>query len=260
MDFKISDRMYFKSKALDGITHGFTSRLGGVSRGRIAGMNLGFRVGDDKADVIKNYHLVSKDLRIPFENIVAARQTHSADIRIVGDAEKGCGVARENDVFECDGLITATPDIPLCVFYADCVPLLLADTNAGVIAAVHSGWRGTVKQIAGKAVDMMCNEFGALPQDIKAAIGPSIGKCCFETGHEVAEQFDKDLVAEAANGKFKVDLWEANRRILQSRGLTDSNIDVLGLCTICHCDKLYSYRTHGEQTGRMGAFIMLDER
>ncbi len=254
---KIQDRVYFKSEILSDIPHGFTSKPGGFSRGRIEGLNLGFRVGDDAENVRKNYRLVSQDLGMPYENITAAKQIHSADIRVITEAEKGCGVSRIDEVFECDGFVTNCRNIPLCVFYADCVPILLADANAGVIAAVHSGWRGTVRRIAGKAVDIMCRDFGAIPQNIRAAIGPSIGKCCFETGEDVAVQFDNDLTAAEKNGKFKVDLWEANRRILTNKGIEASNIDVLELCTICHSDILYSYRTHGENTGRMGAFICL---
>ncbi len=253
----IENRVYFKSEILGSISHGFTSKLGGFSCDKIEGLNLGFRVGDDMENVKKNYRLVSQDLGMPFENMIAAKQIHSADIRVVGNTEKGCGVSRIADVFECDGLITATPNIPLCVFYADCVPILLADEMTGVIAAVHSGWRGTVRQIAAKAVEKMCSEFGVLPKNIKAAIGPSIGKCCFETGSEVAIQFGSELVTEQSDGKFKVDLWEANRQILMGSGVMECNIDVLGICTICHSDMLYSYRTHGENTGRMGAFICL---
>ncbi len=254
---KAEDRIYFKSEILSGITHGFTSKLGGFSHGRIEGLNLGFRVGDNTENVKRNYKLVSDDLEISYENITAAKQTHSADVRVITEAEKGCGVARLDEVFECDGLVTNCKNIPLCVFYADCVPILLADTKANVIAAVHSGWRGTVQKIASRAVDIMCDKFGAEPQNIKAAIGPSIGRCCFETGEEVAVQFDSDLRLVQPNGKLKVDLWVANQRILTDKGIEASNVDVLELCTICHSDMLYSYRTHGESTGRMGAFICL---
>ncbi len=257
---KVEDRVYFKSELLDktdGIIHGFTSKLGGFSHGKIEGLNLGFRVGDDAEAVRQNYRLVADDLGVPYENITAAKQIHSANIRIVAEGETGCGVNRIDEVFEADGLITDRRQIPLCVFYADCVPILLADANAGVVAAVHSGWRGTVQGIAANAVDVMCKRFGAVPENIKAAIGPSIGKCCFETGAEVAEQFDADLVFPLQNGKYKVDLWAANQRLLTGKGIADQNIDVLELCTVCHSDRLYSYRTHGENTGRMGAFIML---
>ncbi len=258
---KIKDRVYFKSELLEntnGIIHGFTSKLGGFSYGKIDGLNLGFRVGDNAENVIKNYKLVAQDLRLLYENITAAKQIHSADIRVITSEEKGFGVSKTDCVFEADGLITNCKDIPLCVFYADCVPILIADTKASVIAAVHSGWRGTVQRIAQKAIEKMCSEFGAMPENIRAAIGPSIGMCCFETGAEVAKHFDSDLCVKTQNDKYKVDLWEANRRILKGSGVKDKNIDVFGLCTICNCDMLYSYRSHGENTGRMGAFIALE--
>ncbi len=257
---KIQDRIYFKSELLEkteGIAHAFTSKAGGFSHGKIEGLNLGFRVGDNCDDVTKNYKLLSQDLKIPFENITSAKQIHSADIRVVTEKEKGCGVSRNDEIFEADGLVTNCKNIPLCVFYADCVPILLTDLEAGVVAAVHSGWRGTVLEIARRSIEKMCSEFGALPQNIKAAIGPSIGRCCFETGEEVAKQFDCDLISADKNNKFKVDLWEANRRILVKSGVCEANIDIMGLCTVCHSDILYSYRTHGENTGRMGAIVML---
>lgn len=259
----IGDRLYFKSNLLENenqLVHFFTSRQGGVSCGKVNGLNLGFRVGDDFSAVVQNYRFIAEDFDIPFENITAAKQIHSADIRIIGDSDKGCGVSRLEDTFEADALVTNCPNIPLTVFYADCVPILLSDTSAGVVAAVHSGWRGTVSRIAEKAVGVMTGDFGANPRNIKAAIGPSIGKCCFETGGEVACQFDESLVENLENGKFKIDLWEANKRILTAAGLAEQNIDVLELCTICHSDILYSYRAHGEHTGRMGAVIMLKEQ
>ncbi len=257
---KIQDRIYFRSEVLDniaGINHGFTSKMGGFSHGKIEGLNLGFRVGDNPEDVKNNYKLIAGDLSMPYENMTAAKQIHSADIRIITEAEAGCGINRIDEIFEADGIVTNCKNIPLCVFYADCVPILLADPCAGVVAAVHSGWRGTVQRIAEKAIQKMCGEFGTLPGNIRAAIGPSIGKCCFETGGEVAEKFDSQLVHVMPNGKYMVDLWEANRKILTESGVSDDNIDILGLCTICHSDILYSYRTHDEHTGRMGAFIML---
>lgn len=257
---KIEDRLYFKSSLLEtepDIQHFFTSRLGGVSRGNIEGLNLGFRVGDDIDSVKQNYHIIAMDFDIPYGGITSAKQTHSKDVRIITETEKGCGVSRLSETFEADGLITNCKGIALTVFYADCVPILLSDGKTGVVAAVHSGWRGTVSRIAENAVNIMKNEFGSNPENIKAAIGPSIGKCCFETGEEVACNFDSDLVRSEDNGKFKVDLWEANRRILEKSGLCEENIDVLGICTICQSDILYSYRTHGDRTGRMGAVIMI---
>ena len=258
---KFDDRLYFKSDILEkvqGVKHFFTSKSGGLSCGEVKGLNLGFRVGDDPTAVEGNYRLICKDFGLDYEKITAAKQIHSAKIEIINNENVGFGVSNLSKTFEADGLVTNLKNVPLTVFYADCVPILLADANAGVVAAVHSGWRGTVQNIAGQAVEVMCREFGATPKNIKAAIGPSIGPCCFETGEEVAVLFDEDLREELANGKFKVDLWQACRRLLQKAGLADENIDVLKMCTICHSDVLYSYRKDAQSTGRMGAFILLN--
>lgn len=257
---KFDDRIYFKSELLEkpsGIVHCFTSKSGGESKGKIPGLNLGFRVGDDRDAVAANYRLVAKDMGFPENRLTAAKQTHSTDIVIVTDENAGCGVSRLSETFEADGLVTNIPDTPIGVFYADCVPILLADNSAGVVAAVHSGWRGTVGKIAENAIKVMCERFGALPENIIAAVGPSIGPCCFETGAEVAAEFDEALCQSQPDGKFKVDLWEANKRILLTCGVLPENIDVFELCTICRNDILYSYRTHKDKTGRMGAFIMI---
>ncbi|MBO4940865.1 MAG: peptidoglycan editing factor PgeF [Clostridia bacterium] len=262
MKIDIDERVYLKSKVLDSVDsvkHCFTTKCGGVSSGKISGLNLGFRCGDNPDSVTENYRLVAKDMGFPFERITAGRQTHSANIRIITNEDAGKGVNRESEMQDIDGLVTDVANLPLVVFYADCVPILLADEKAGVIAAVHSGWRGTVSEIAGKAVEIMKNEFSSRPENIKAAIGPSIGKCCFETGWEVASQFDAALVEENDDGKFFVDLWEANKMILKKSGIKEENIDVLEICTVCNSDMLYSYRVHKDDTGRMGAFIMLEK-
>ncbi len=257
---QIDDRIYFHSDLLTGaggIVHCFTTKCGGVSCGAVKGLNLGFRVGDKLSAVNENYCLVAEDMGFPFERITAGRQTHSANIRIITEEDAGKGISRDSEFADVDGLVTNVRDLPLVVYYADCVPVLLADENAGVVAAVHSGWRGTVAEITRNAVAIMVEKFNANPEVIKAAIGPSIGPCCFETGGEVACEFEDKLVTECGNGKYKVDLWAANKNILLNCGLKKENIDVLSLCTICHNDILYSYRVHKGETGRMGAFISL---
>jgi YfiH family protein len=256
----VGDRIYFRSELLgkNGRTvHFFTSKPGGCSHGKISGLNLGFRVGDNPESVRQNYFQIAEDFDIPFENMVAAKQIHSSDIHIVTDKERGFGVSLLDKTFEADGLVTDCADVPIAVFFADCVPILLEEESKGVVAAVHSGWRGTVSRIAEKTVRVMTEDFGADAGKIKAAIGPAIGKCCFETGEEVACKFDTDIVNCLPGNKFKVDLWEANRRILTSSGVRAENIDVFKLCTMCNSDMLYSYRSDGENTGRMAAVIML---
>lgn len=255
----IDDRVYLKSDLLtdDIINHCFTTKCGGFSRGTVQGLNLGFRVGDDIDAVIKNYKLIADDMDFSFEHITAGRQTHSVNIRVITEEDAGKGVSRDSEFMDIDGLVTNIRQLPLVVYYADCVPILMADKAAGVVAAVHSGWRGTVSEIAGNAIKIMTEQLGAKAENIVAAIGPSIGQCCFETGAEVACEFDEDLRLECGNGKFMVDLWSANERILLKYGLKQENIEILKICTVCNSDMLYSYRANKEATGRMGAFISL---
>ena len=259
-ELRIDNRLYLQSdllKSVKSISHCFTTKIGGVSCGKIEGLNLGYRVGDEKISVDTNYRFVAKDIGFSFERITAGHQTHSANIQVITEDDAGKGVSRISDFTNVDGLVTNVRDLPIVVYYADCVPILLADETKGVVAAVHSGWRGTVEKIAAKAVEVMMNQFGSSPLDIKAAIGPSIGPCCFETGDEVACNFDKSLVSDCENGKFMVNLWQANENILLGCGLKRENIDTFKMCTICNSDTLYSYRTHKESTGRMGAFVVL---
>lgn len=255
------DRKYFRSGVLSeikGLKHAFTTANGGLSKGRTEGMNLGFNCGDEREAVIGNYRLAARDLEMPFEKIIASKQTHSCNIRIVSEENAGVGVSREQDMTDVDGLMTDCKSLPLVIFYADCVPVLLADKRRGAIAAVHSGWRGTVSEIAAKAAKMLCEVYGSRAEDICAAIGPSIGKCCFEVGGEVAELFDEKYRFAKANGKFTVDLQSANRDMLEGCGISAENIDVFNMCTVCSGEKLFSYRRQKSGAGRMGAFMMLE--
>lgn len=240
-----------------GIKNGFTFRLGGRSSGKIEGLNFGFRVGDREENVMENYRLAAADLGLDFNSIVAARQTHSDNIRIVEAFDRGKGVTKESDIQDTDGLVTAEKNLPLAVFSADCYPVLLADKNKKAVAAVHSGWRGTLAGISSKAVSVMEEHFKVSPENIIAAVGPGIGKCCFETELDVASKFEMRFVTEKGGGKFLINLPEVIRQGLLANGLKQENIFISGRCTVCESDKFYSYRTHREKTGRMAAFISL---
>ncbi len=253
-------RSYLTSSAFEDtglVCHGFTGRQGGVSAGTIEGLNLGFRVGDDPDAVHENYRLIAEDLHLNLNQMVLAKQTHTDHIRIVTQEDAGKGLCRESDIQDTDGLITNLTGIPLLVFSADCVPILLLDPVKRVIAAVHAGWRGTVKGIAAKAVTMMTEKFGSNPKDILAGIGPSIGPCCCTFDQEDAHVFNPEFLTPQANSKVLVDLWAMNRAQLLCVGVPDTNIDVSEVCTVCHADRYYSYRTHKDRTGRQGAVIML---
>lgn len=255
------DRVYLQSELISKsgkATHCFSGKCGGKSEGKINGLNLGFRVGDSKASVLENYGLIAKDFGLDLERAVLSRQKHTDNIRIVTEFDAGKGITKDSDIYDTDGLITAIKGISLIVFAADCVPIILHDPIKNVAAAIHSGWRGTVKKIGGKAVMMMKEHFGCRPGDIVAAIGPSIGPCCFEFGREEAKNyFDTNYCRPCDDDKVYVDIWGMNADILKNVGISSENIDVSNICTVCHSNEYYSYRTHGVATGRQAAIISL---
>lgn len=258
-EFCIDDRMYEKSTIFDKahIIHGFTSKSGGVSNGKITGLNLGFRVKDDEKSVMQNYRLVADDLSFDLSRAVLSKQTHTDNIRIVTEDDIGKGIVRHSDIEDTDALITNIPNIPLVIFAADCMPVLMYDKKKSVIAAIHSGWRGSIKGIAPKCIKMMSENFGSAPKDIVAAIGPCIGPCCFEFGPEAEKLFPEKYRSVTSRGKYMINLWDYNRDRLIEAGFSDDNIDISRICTACNSDKFYSYRTHKEKTGRLAGIIML---
>ena len=181
--------------------------------------------------------------------------------RSLEEAGRGA-LDRESRIPATDALVTNQPGICLMVLSADCVPVLLFEPEKRVIAAVHAGWRGTAAEIVGVTVRVMQEHFGCDPQRVVAAIGPSIGKCCFEVGEEVARVFQQLFPGNQAivglgkqPGKYQVDLWEANRKELLACGVKNENIEVAGMCSVCHPDLFFSYRREGEKAGRFGAGI-----
>lgn len=258
--FKSGEREYLTSPLFSKtklISHGFTSSVGGVSYGHIKGFNLGFRVNDDPSSVIENYKLLARDLELDINRFVLAKQTHTDNIRIVTEADAGKGVTKQSDIEDTDGLVTNIKGLSLVVFSADCVPILMLDPIKGVVSAVHSGWRGTVKGISKKAIDIMKGEFGSSPKDILVAVGPSIGPCCFEFSKVDAHIFPEKYQKDIGDNKVLIDLWNMNKDILLDAGILEKNMDMSDVCTVCNSDKYYSYRTHRDKTGRQGAVIML---
>lgn len=248
--------------AAQGITvpHCFTTRVGGVSGGHLASLNIGVHRGDEPENVAENYRRLGEALG--FSHLVLTRQTHSDIVRPVtlADADKGL----IQDVWpECDGLITKTPGVALAVFTADCTPILLHDPVTGAVGAVHAGWRGTAADIAGKAVRAMVREYGCDPANIRAAIGPNIGACCFETDADVPDAILAALGTDAltfirrAGGKYHVDLKAVNGRFLQNAGVT--HIEISDACTACRPDYFWSHRITGGLRGSQGAIIVCKE-
>ena len=205
----------------EGITapHCFTTRFGGVSEGILSSLNIGIHRGDRWENVLKNYEILGNALDFDSHNLVLSHQTHTDTVLKVGKEEAGAGLFGP-ELPECDGLITNEPGIALAVFTADCTPILLHDPVTGAVGAVHAGWRGTAASIAGKAVEAMAREFGSRPEDIRAAIGPNIGVCCFETDADVPQAMLEAFGEEARafihpkEDKYYVNLKEINALVL----------------------------------------------
>ncbi len=245
------------------VKHCFTTRIGGVSRGIYNSLNT----SDDKEDPVENVHrnlkLVCGAIGIDYRNLVFSDQTHEDNIRIVSIADLGKGISVPKDIRNTDGLMTNIPGIPLITFYADCVPLFFLDKENKAIAVVHSGWKGTVLKIGAKTIRQMTEVYGTKPGDCLVGIGPSIGPECFEVGQEVADQFAESfgtrphIIKPIGNGKYTVDLWEANKLILMEMGVPENNITISGLCTKCREDLFFSYRRDKGRTGSMSAIMEL---
>lgn len=241
--------------------HAFTTRAGGVSEGIYSSLNLGERLGDEPERVRENYRRLGEALGIG--RLVFTRQVHGDRVRPVTgrDAREPYDPPPE----EADGLITCEEGLSLIVFVADCIPILLHDPVRGCVGAVHAGWRGTVADIAGKAVAAMTREYGTTPADIRAAIGPGISRCSFETGAEVPEAVravlggdGDEFIAPSVNaGRFMVDLKGVNRALLIRAGLEPENIAVSDDCTFCLSDKYWSHRKTRGERGSQAAVITL---
>ncbi len=261
--------VYLKFPALEenGLAvNGFSTRLGGVSEGCWSTMNLSFTRGDDPERVRENYRRMARALGVETESMTLTYQTHTTNVRRVTRADRGKGVARERDYRDVDGLVTDEPGITLVTFFADCVPLYFLDPVRRAIGLSHSGWRGTVGRMGRVTAERMKEEFGSVPEDLIACIGPSICQDCYEVGEEVAEQFreafdaqwhDRILTPGKRTGKYQLDLWEANRIILLEAGLRPDRIHVTDICTCCNPDYLFSHRRMGEKRGNLCAFLAL---
>lgn len=249
--------------AAGGVAHGFSTRLGGVSEGIYASMNLGVTRGDDPERVTENYRRFCAAVGADVTGIVMSSQVHGTVIRTVTRADVKAGL-HDPIGYECDGLITDLPGLALTVFSADCIPVLLYDPVRRVIAAVHAGWRGTAGNIAGKAVQKMREDYGCRSENVLAAIGPGISQCCFETHSDVPDAMTASLgdlakphILSVENGKFRVDLKGINAALLMQAGVSPGHIEVSGHCTACLPQLYWSHRVTQGQRGSQAAMIQL---
>jgi len=281
------------------LAHGFSTRMGGVStvyrrEGKPGELNLGFTPADVRENVVANRERFLRDVlgdsagrrRTPTPELTLLRQIHSGVVHgfVVG-------ASTEADLpLRGDGWIAAQPGRMLAIQTADCLPVLVADVRQRIVAAFHAGWRGTLARIVERGVGRMRAEFGSLPGDLTAAIGPGIGRCCYSVGEEVRMEFSSQFAyADALFGEvfdldpikqkypmlfltarapghsnlgpsIHLDLAEANRRQLMDAGLAAENIHSLGLCTACDTERFFSHRAEQGFTGRMLSVIGVMEK
>lgn len=263
---KRKNTLVYMQSTIIPFTHAFSTRYGGVSTGELSSLNFGVTRGDDPKNVLENYRRFCEIFGKDENSTCITNQTHTNTVLTV--TEKNIHKCLQDDVKQgIDGLVTGVKGLPVCCFTADCVPALLADFEEHAVAAVHCGWKGSVADILGNTVEEMCR-LGAKPENICCALGPSIGKCCFETDKDVPEEISRYLSGDTdglwvadSRGKYLVDLRAANKRRLIQLGLKESNIDVSDECTFCSHEKYWSHRytlKHGMMRGNLGSMIMLE--
>lgn len=252
---------YLTSSLIDA-PHGFSTRYGGVSKGSLSSLNLGAHRGDNPQNVVKNYEILGKSLGFSPEDTVFTKQLHGGIVARVGKSDRGVGLLRPVEQ-ERDGLVTNEPGVVLTIFMADCTPILLYDPVARCVGGAHAGWRGTACGIAANAVETMARDFGSDPKNIRAAIGPAIGRCCFETDRDVPDAMraalgpDAEEAVDGAGPKYHVDLKALNAIWLRRSGV--EIIDLCSDCTACQPDRFWSHRVTGGNRGSLAAVIRLPD-
>ena len=243
-----------------GITAGMTTRFGGWSKPPYSSLNVGFHVGDDARRVLENRKRIAFKLQVPLENWVVAEQPHGTSIHkaTLDDAGKGAD-SLDTAISGVDGLLTNRSGLLLVSLHADCVPLYFQSHKHHFVGIAHAGWKGTVGNIAGKMVERFKEE-GVVPHDLHVAIGPAIGRCCYEVSEDVIDYVSRLNLSEPVfeqneNGKFMLDLKQTNRQLLEKNGVPGGQISVSDQCTSCERDLFYSHRREKGKTGRMMAFI-----
>lgn len=249
------------------VRHGFSTRLGGVSKGHLAEMNLSFTRGDDPECVRENFRRMGAAIGFDPESLVLSQQTHTTNVRLVTEADRGKGYTEPLEYTDVDGMITNVPGLMLATFYADCVPLFFVDPVHHAVGLSHSGWKGTAGRMGAVTIERMKEAFGTEPEHLRAAIGPSICQDCYEVSEDVALIFKKEFRAHAderllyrkPDHKYQLNLWRANEIVLLEAGIRPEHLAMPGICTCCNPDLLFSHRASGGRRGNMGAFLGLCE-
>lgn len=272
LNYKDSEQV-FEEKVIEGVplltypllektgivTHGFTTRMGGVSKGDCSTMNISTTRGDAPEAIEENRKRLARALGVKVEDFTYTHQTHTTNVAVVREEDRG------KRFMETDGMVTNVPEICLVTFYADCVPLYFVDPVHKAIGLSHSGWRGTVGRMGQVTLEKMKEVYGTRPEDVYAAIGPSICQDCYEVSGDVIEEFQKSfsksvwpqLFYKKENGKYQLNLWKANQLVLKEAGVEEQKIAVTNLCTHCNPEILFSHRSTGVKRGNLSALLAI---
>ena len=240
------------------IHHGFSARIGGVSKAPFTGLNLSF-TNDERSDVMENYRRFSRGAGFPEASMVMDSYEHGITVRQVDRMDRGRGYTRES-LPPCDGLITDDPAVTLITGHADCMAFYFFDPVRKAIGLCHAGWRGALGRIGGNVIAQMRKAYGSDPKDMLCGVGPSICPKCFEVGEDVCQDFEAafpvcPLRGVNERGNPTVDLWQVAACQFMEQGVPAENIFLMGVCTR-ETMNLYSYRREG-RTGGMAAFLRL---
>lgn len=253
------------------VTHLFSTRFGGVSKGCYSTMNLSYTRGDVKEAVDENYERISEVMGHGHNrnDFVSTFQTHTTNVKVVADEDRGKGPLKDRGYTDIDGLITNVPGIILSTFHADCPPVYFVDPIHRAIGLAHSGWKGTLGEISANVLRLMHDNYGTNPEDTVCAIGPSICGDCYEIGRDVADEFfarlsmeeieENNILVPYPNDKYRLYLWNAIKLTLIKSGVKKENILVTDICTKCNPELLFSHRVHHEDRGNLAAFLCLNE-
>ena len=265
--FKLRDATHLSlakwEDQVEGITVGFSTKVGGVSKDPFSSLNLGLHVQDQSSLVLKNRDILAKSTKYPLNKWVFAEQIHSTYIKKVSSFDCGKGLSSyEDGVANCDGLYTSDKEIMLSLCFADCVPLYFFAPKKPLIGIAHAGWKGTVSDIAGNMVRTWQAIEGIHPKDVKVGIGPSIGSCCYVVSEHVISQIDLTSInnypipyKSISKGQYNLNLKELNKYLLLEAGIKEENITISQLCTSCERELFFSHRRDDGMTGRMMGFI-----
>lgn len=247
------------------VSQAFTTRIGGVSEDHLGTMNVSFTRGDREENVQENLRRIGELIGADREKMVFSKQTHTTNVRLATLEDAGKGVLKPLGYDDVDGLITNTPGLCLVTMYADCVPLYFVDPVHRAIGLSHSGWRGTVNRMGQETVQRMGECFGTRPEDVHAAIGPSICQDCYEVTGDVIGQFKQnfdekhwsELFYQTDTEHYQLNLWRANEIVLIEAGIPSEQIETAEVCTCCNPEILFSHRASHGKRGNLGAFLML---